>query len=31
MCSQDAGNVISEPQILKIFRGGMPLDPARSH
>jgi hypothetical protein len=29
MCSQNAGNAISETQILKIYRGGMPPDPLK--
>ena len=29
MCSENAGNVISEPLVLKIFQGGMSLDPLR--
>ena len=30
MFSQNAGNAISETQILKIFPGSMPLDPHRN-
>ena len=30
MCSQNAGNVSSKPQILKIFRGEYPRTPKES-